>query len=916
MASVPDLVAKAVKLGQPGLAITDHGVMGSAFELYKNCKKADIKPFPGIEAYMVDSVARVRAAKTDERYHLTLLPLNLDGYKSLVGLTSYSATEARFYRKPLIDYEDLSRLAANGETKNIACLSGCFFGLLNQTLVTKGTRAARQVATMFSSWFPNFFIEIQNHNIDRQEDGGWDDHDLALALYSLADKLGLPVICTQDAHYLEMKHKGAHAAMKSLAYGSLLGDDEFPGDSYHLCGEKFVSKHFLDDLELSTIWHAAQPSYDLLIAKNKLSIPPLDNYQFLMPTVAKDPDRDLRRAVRQSLVARGIDPNWGQEDGGALGVYAVRAAEELDTIVTTGFSGYFLMVKDICDWARDKGIRIQPRGSANGSLVCHLLGISNIDPIKWDLSMGGFLTKDRSKPPDIDLDCQQLRRHEVIEYVQHRYPSMQQGTPSRWGFDEETGKGSLFLHYLQSEQRLLGPVAFKKKWGDVTEPAKTIRQTEPELYSMLHQLNAIKPWKSYGRHAAGYVLDSQVYPLAEYVPMMRIASSDSIVTAMPMDPLEEAGYVKLDLLGLRELESLDRCIQMPTIGMSWDDVEKIPLTDSAVFKEISRTQPNNGTFQLKGYSVAKGVRRMAPKNIDEVIHAVALFRPGVPPEAVDLYMRNRAKPHTVTYLHHIVEPILKPTFGVIVFTEQVLEIARAIGMTPEDVQSLLKAMKVKHGKAGYNADSERRFNEAKDKFTDACAAVGMGTVADELWDRIYTFNKYAFKKAHATPYGILAYWTAWFRHHFPAEFYVSLLDVVNESKPQDLDMYVRAARQRGVRILPPMVNHSGGSWTLEDGAIRKGLASIPGVGQSAAVEIAMNSPYKKVEEIEERCATRLVSGFKSWNGKEMKFNGVMLKLQEAGALQELGIPKGAKRQPRILKLKPLDPPVTVRLKVK
>lgn len=900
MATVPAIVAKVAKLQQPGLAITDHGTMGGVFQLYKHCKTADIKPFPGIEAYMVDSVARVREAKSHERYHLGLLALDLTGYKALVQLTTHSSSPERFYHKPLIDYDDLSRLHDSGATDHIACMTGCYFGLLNQTLVTKGPSAAEQVLRMFAQWFPHLYVEIQNHNIERDHDPvPYGDYELALALYDLANQAGLPVLCTQDAHYLEKTHQAAHGVMKSLAYGKLLGEDEFPGDGYHVASTKHVADHYTG--ELAPIWAEAKHGYLDLLDRNDMHLPLLDNYRFLMPKVVDRPKAELRKLVRQKLVARGIDPEWTEANGGPLGAYAVRAKDELGVICDTGFAAYFLMVADVCDWARQQDIRIQTRGSANGSLVCFLIGISDIDPIEWGLTMGGFLTRDRSKPPDIDLDCQQLRRDEVIAYVQKRFPCYQQGTPSSWGFDEETGKGSLFVQYLNSQRRALGDAEYKRRWGDVTMPAQTIREREPELYEELRRLNILRPYKAVGAHAAGFVLDNPKYPLAEYVPMGYIASSKRRITQIFMDDLEEAGYVKLDILGLRTLETVDRVRRL--LGWTWQQIEGIPLDDREVFRQISRTQPDNGTFQLEGYTTAKGARTLAPKTIGEVIDVVSMFRPGVSEDAQANYLRNRRRGEVPSF-HPIVDPILASTWGEFLYTEQVLEIARAVELEPEDVQSMLKAMKVKHGKAGYNADSERRFKEAADKFVHACFNAGMSyPLANELWDRIVGFNRYAFKKAHATPYGLLAYRTAWLRWHYPAEFYVCQLDVINITKPEALAKNVQAARQRGVRILQPMVNLSGASWTLEGQAIRRGLASIKGVGQAAAEDIAANGPYSSLAEMSERCSSRLVSGFKTWYGKEGQFNGVMAKLCDAGALQELGIEKGAKRQKRTVQLR-------------
>jgi DNA polymerase-3 subunit alpha len=899
MAGVPDIVDKVARLGQPGLAITDHGTMGGVFQLYKRCKAVGILPFPGIELYMVDNADRVRAAKSTERYHLGLVAVDLEGYQALVRLTTHSHTEERFYRKPLVDFDDLSRLAASGATEHIVCTTGCYFSMLCQTLVTKGPAAAKQVLRMLAAWFPHLYVEIQNHWIeDDHSTPPHSDYELALALYGMANELGLPVVATQDSHYLEKAHQEPHNVMKSLAYGSQLGDDEFPGGPYHVASAKYMSGLFTG--ELAPIWADAEASYQSILDLNTLAIPPLDTYRFLMPHVTNTPKKDLRAMVAQKLVARGVDPSW-DETYGKKGRYAVRAKEELDVICSTGFASYFLMVEDIARWARGQGIRAQTRGSANGSLVCFLLGISHIDPLKWGLSMGAFLTRDRSKPPDIDLDVQQLRRHELVAYVKRRYPCEQQGTVGRWGYDEETGKGSLYLQHINAELRRMGRVAFDAKYPDAAHPAQAIRRADPEMAEQLAALNRLRPYKSAGAHAAGWVLDSKQHPLADYVPMMRIASSGKTVTQMTMDDLEKGGWNKLDMLGSGTLEVIDRCRAL--LGMSWHDIESTPLDDKEVWRQIAKSQPDNGTFQLDGYSTSKGARTLVPNNIGELIDVVSLFRPGVSPEAVASYLRNRRR-KSIPSFHPLVDPILASTWGEFVYTEQVLDIARAVGMSPEDVQSILQAMKVKHGKAGFNAQSKDAFDAAQHKFIEACEDAGMGgSTAINLWERIEGFNRYAFKKAHATAYGLQAYWTCWLRWHYPAQFYVSLLTTINETKPEDMPRYERAARQRGVKLLPPMLNLSEAGWTLEGQAVRRGLASIKGVGLAAAEELAANGPYANVEEIRDRCSAKLVSGTKNWFGKEAKFNGVMLLLQEAGALESIDIPEGEGRQMSLLKVR-------------
>ena len=880
--SVPEIIGSAAAMGQPGMALTDHGVMGGVFQGYNEARDHGMKFFPGVEAYLVRSVPDAKAHKDRTRWHVGLMALDYTGYKALVALVSRSYSEDRFFYKPLIDFADLAELKDAGLSEHIALTTGCYFGLPIQELVTRGPEEAKHVLRTLASWFPHTFVELQHHHTDHGD--GWDDSAVLTSMVGLAHDLGLPTILTGDCHYVDEVHKHAHSMMKELAYQGDPGEDAFPGDSYHVCDHQWIEDHVLTLPNGLSILNETTASYEHLLQLNQLQIPALDKYQFLMPSVDPNPDQRLLQLTRDGLTARGKDTPE----------YVQRAKDELSIIKDTGFANYFLMTYEVCEFARSKEIRIQARGSANGSLVCWALGITDIDPIEWKLTMAGFLTRDRSKPPDIDLDTQTFRRDELIEFVSRRFRCVQQCTPSSWSWSDEDGKGSLFIQFKNMMRRRLGEDQFVKQgYGRLTS-VDEIEQLDPAVCQRIRELAEIKPWRSYGAHAAGFVLDSSLQPIDELVPTMRIASSKKTVTMMTMDDLEAAGLVKLDVLGLRTLESLD--IMRKQLGWSWDDFERIPFDDPSVMGRISMGQIGNGTFQLEGFAMAKGVAKMKPRDIHEVIQAAALFRPAcIEAGATERFLTNRLAPHTIRYPAEVAEEVLRPTHGEFIFTEQVLDLCGELGLDVETTQSILKAMKVKHGKKGYNPKSEAAFQAAEQDFLAAATLHCSDKEAKELFQLIFAFNRYGFKKAHATPYGILGYRTAWLQVHHPRIFWHGVLDVVNRKGqgPKE-EQYITAARMySNVRIHEPRIEPNtvaSAGWTITPDGLRKGLASIKGIGRSVAESIESLGVITSIDDL-----AAAVSGWKSWK-ETGEFNGAMRTLQDANALRPLGLKPGEKRQ--------------------
>ena len=433
------MAEKAAKLKQPALALTDHGNMSGVFQLYKECKKHSLLPFPGLEAYLVDDITN----KDSKRYHVTLLALNTKGYQTLSQLSTMSHQRDRYHYKPRIGLSDLAELSSDGLSKDLALLTGCYFGMVQQALVGPSPESALRITEMMAGWFPHTYVEVQHHNTIH--DDGWDDSQLAELLWGIANKVGRPPIITQDCHYCDKGHADLHSFMKAIAYSSDAGDVGFPGDSYHLASTQWIKKHYRGSLE--PIWLDSEQSYTELLELNQVEFPMLDTYKYHVPSIGeKNPNTTLRKLCRDALKDAMLD---------TLEEYKDRLEYELKVIKGLGMSDYFLLVHDYVSWCEEEDIFVMARGSAAGSLICFLLGATQVDPLEWNLTFDRFLTPDRIRPPDIDLDIEDTRRSDVVEYLEQRYSCVQIGTYNRLGFDEETGRGGLFVQYMAGMRKRL-----------------------------------------------------------------------------------------------------------------------------------------------------------------------------------------------------------------------------------------------------------------------------------------------------------------------------------------------------------------------------------------------------------------------------------------------------------------------------
>lgn len=913
MVKVSRLVEKAKREKQPGIALTDHGNMGGTVQLYKGAKKAGLKPFPGIEIYLIDPQQTdwenpPKGTKVG-RYHLGLLALNEDGYKALVKFTSLTHTRPRFNRFPRAALQDLMELGMN-HGKDIALTTGCFFGLVQQGLIRGGKKEARNRLKMLAQWFPNLYVELQDHNILHTETEDTlpefqEDKDIVRALYELAQELGLPVIATQDAHYCDQREKKAHALMKRMTYGG--ADDEFPGDSFHMASAEWVAEHYDQD-----VWDACEKGFKRLLKSHDLSIPPLDEFKPDVPKISKHPKKSLEAKARGAL-ARYLKFKKIVKSS----VYEERYEYEMDVINYLGMAEYFLIVRDYVEWCHDEGICVEARGSANGSLICFLLGITQVDPIIEGVDFDRFLSKDRIKPPDIDMDIEDSRRGELVHYLLTKYKAVQIGTWGKMGVSynerEDKETGSILVSWMSSKRREceayvarkiereggrkgdIKPRAmalFNSKYGGVQD-IRDVKEVAPNDYSGLRQIAEMNSvFRSYGTHAGGILLSGERTNIEDYIPTMLVASSNTRVTQFDMDDVEEFGLLKMDILGQATLRVMRLAQEL--IGV--DDATAfnwIPKDDKAATKLLREGRTETGIFHFEGYTKAMGGREMQIKTTKDAILASALYMPGAMNSGQTAHFvrarKDREFRDSIEYVHPIFEKHLKETHGAYVFQNQVMSILRDMGFDIPSINVFLKV--VKDSGAGALERNAERIGPLKATFDRLWKKHKMDPAEREhTWESLCGFAAYGFNKAHAAGYGIRSYRCAYLKAHYPKEFMSALLQTWAGREKERV--YVTETRRMGIRLMPPDVNVSGALWTMDPNrnAIRRGLLSVAGVGAATAEAIAAereeNGEYDSIEDMVDRLPARAFTGGRKYLDTG-EATGTVRALLEAGALDGL-----------------------------
>jgi len=849
--TVTDYVSAASAMGQPALAITDHGNMASVLDLYRKAKAANINPIPGIEM-PISANGHLKRPLTGK---LSLLATSTTGYKNLAHLTrvAYAVNETG-----VLDLADLADAAEYGRLDGIACLSGTYSaGLIHRVMQnSRDIHTIKNLVHALNGWFGNGLW------IDLSLDGNYTPEQLnqvhTLSM-TIANSMGLPVVATNGPRYLEEKDAQAWSTLNAINQGTPLYVPNLLAG--HLLKYEEAQQYYQPEA-----WNAAMQGLTSLASIANVSIPELDTFTVAVPDVSapKDPDQDLFDRVCSELHHR---ISKGQIAEADQKTYWDRLNEEVDTVVTAGFSGYLLFTATVTDWISDHRILYNTRGSASASLLCWLLNITTIDPLQWGLRFDRFLSTDRSKPPDVDIDVDPGRREEVTDWLAHTFPTMRICTWSTGKVSEDTSEitGSLVVQYN-------------------TMISRTGKSKAPLSDKEQHQLKALaeyEPYLSVGVGAAG-VLVAPDEATMNSIPVFRVDSSGTVVTALDKKQVEALGYVKLDVLGVKTLAALSALEE--STGVSWGD---IPRDDKDVYKSMwgGRT---GGMFQLDGATFQKGMKQLKPKELKDLVDAMAIFRPAtMKAGGTKAYLARRFRKEDIPQRHAIIQKHVQETYGVLIYQEQVISVLRDLDLTSEEIEEARQAIKASNSAV---AAAKTRMKAIMQKAMQNGRALGMST-EDLAWldTALEAYAEYGFNKAHAVSYANIAYITAYYKLYYPLQFWAAFLTVYTGDDNEK--SYLKEIRESGITLRGPHVNKSKAGYTVDpDGkSIRKSLTSIKGVGLSAASALEAQAPYRHLNDLVERLPASKVTGLKQLakGHTPASCGGAIAALAEAGALAEL-----------------------------
>ncbi|MBR4748088.1 MAG: DNA polymerase III subunit alpha [Abditibacteriota bacterium] len=850
LSGIESIVDRAKALGMPAVALTDHGVMYGNLALYDACDKAGIKPILGCEVYVAPrSMEQKEAGIDDKNYHLVLLAKNLTGYKNLIKLVS-RAFSTGFYYKPRVD-KALLRTYREG----LIALSACLGGELPRTLLEAPDKA-EEVLQSYLDIFgkEDFYIEIQNHGIPEEE-------QIIPRLLALAEKTGVKAVCTNDSHYTLREDSDTHDTLLCIQTGKTKSD----ADRMRYEPEKYYIKSYEEMLSM----FPDRPE----LCSNTLEIVDKCNVRFDFSR-SQLPDPGVPKGMDPadymvSEAMSGLKRRMGTEE--LPPEYLERFDYEARTINELGFSLYMLIVRDFTDYARQHGIYVGVRGSAASSLIGYGLGITDVDPIEYGLTFERFLNPYRAEMPDIDLDIQDNKRGDLIAYVAEKYGEECVGQISTFNQMKARGAvndcGRALGMDLKDVRRIsdmidAGPKATISSSMESNAELKRVYDEEPQARLLLDtalKLEGVN--RSRGIHAAGVLIAAQ--PLDELVPV-EVSENGDRVAQLPKTSIERVGLLKMDFLGLINLTILANAIEnvRRTKGIEIDRL-KIPQDDRKTFEMLARGE-TNGVFQLESGGMTKNVVELKPNSVRELAAMVALFRPG-PMAYIPKFIKSKFGVTPITYTHPVLEPILKETYGVICYQEQVLKIAQAVGgFALGEADILRKAMSKK---------KKDVMDKKKVDFIEGAAKKDIPkNTAEEIFAQIEPFAGYAFNKAHAVCYAHLAYQTAYMKANYPVEYYAALLSA-NLNKADKLADYIRDLKKFDITLLPPDVNKSFYNFTVEETsgggpAIRFGLGAVKGIGQGVIDAICREreerGPFIDPADMAERTAHVQLAGKSLW----------------------------------------------------
>ena len=861
---INEIVARAKELGMSALAITDHGVMYGVIDFYRAAVKAGIKPIIGCEIYVTTGSRFDREVSQgdDKYYHLVLLAENDTGYHNLIKIVSAGFTDG-FYYKPRVDYEILEKYS-----EGIIALSACLAGVIPRLIIKGQYDRAKKEALRLRDIFgeDNFFLELQDHGIPEQR-------LVNDQLLRMSEEEKIPLVCTNDVHYTYADDAQAHDILLCIQTGKKQKDEDrmrYEGGQYYLKSPEEMEELFpyVPEALDNTMRIAQRCSCNPEDRSKKLpeyDVPEgYEAYEY------------LEMLCRKGLRKRYPD-NWAEHEG--------RLEYELATIRNMGYVDYFLIVWDFINYAKQNGIAVGPgRGSAAGSIVSYCLEITDIDPIRYNLIFERFLNPERVSMPDIDVDFCFERRGEVIDHVTEKY-----------GRDRVVQITTFGTMAARNVIRDVGRV-IDMPYGAVDSIAKMIPQelditldkalaannelrrayeSDPQIKYLIDMAKRLEGLPRHAStHAAGVVISKK--PVVEYVPLAR-GTDGGIVTQFDMVTLEELGLLKMDFLGLRTLTVIQNAVKMAKENTGADiDFNAMDMDDKNVFDMIGSGRCD-GVFQLESAGMKSFMRELKPESLEDIIAGIALYRPG-PMDFIPKYLEGKNSGKEIEYDCPQLEPILKTTYGCIVYQEQVMQIVRELaGYSLGGADVLRRAMSKKKDSV---MKAERERFVYGDETVPGCIKNGIDeATANKIYDEMVDFAKYAFNKSHAAAYAVVSYQTAWLKYYYPAEFMAALMTSVMDSLPK-LARYTKDCKEMGISMLGPDINEGGSGFTAKGKSIRYGMSAIKGVGKSVIDDIVKereeNGPYANLEDFARRLDGRSLN-------KRMVEN-----LIKAGAMDCLG----------------------------
>ena len=849
---IPELVRRVKELGMDACAITDHGVMYGVIEFYKACKAEGIKPIIGCEVYVAPGSRFEKGKeKSAERYnHLILLAENDTGHKNLMKLVSRGFTEG-FYYKPRVDYELLSEYH-----EGIIASSACLAGIVPTKLRNGDYEGAKEEAMRLKDIFGenNFFLELQDHGLSEQK-------FVNQGLMRISSETGIPLVATNDCHYLYKEDAEAHDVLICIQTQKNVYDEDrmkYEGGQFYVKSPEEMEEvfHYIPEAIHNTEEIARRCNVEIEFGKYHLPQYPV-------------PEGYTSLSYLNKLCEDGFKKRYEGANEATEAMLRERLKYETDTITSMGFVDYFLIVWDYINFAKENHIAVGPgRGSAAGSIVAYCLGITGVDPIRYNLLFERFLNPERVTMPDIDVDFCVLRRQEVIDYVTEKYGREKGvqivtfGTMAAKMVIRDVGR-ALDLPYsfcdkvakmipnelkMNIEKALLINPDLKRLYDEDEEAKK--------LIDLSRRLEGLPRHTSI--HAAGVVISKR--EVDRYVPVST-SSDGAVTTQYTMETIEQLGLLKMDFLGLRNLTVIEKAVELVNRNRKKEgrdelDIEKIDMEDENIYLMISEGR-TEGVFQLESPGMTSFMKKLRPDNIEDIIAGISLYRPG-PMEFIDDYINGKRNAATIEYDCEELVPILKSTYGCIVYQEQVMQIVRDLAGYSYGQSDLLRRAMSKKKDSVMKEERKNFVYGDESKGIPGCVANGVSEqVANKIYDKMIDFAKYAFNRSHAAAYAFITYQTAYLKYYYPKEYMAALLTSVM-SNTGKVSEYILSGKEMGIAILPPDVNEGEGSFTAASGGIRYGMSAITGLGENVTDAIVRDreerGPYKSLTDLIERLA--------------------------------------------------------------